>query len=103
MGFIAASGSNNSGGASASAGDFGGQTIYAGPGRETVDGEPGDTLIGGRGHDNFVFSPGFGKETIENFHPRYDVISLPASSFSNLSNVWADTYPVGSEYHHLGR
>ena len=73
----------------------GGQTIYAGPGRETVDGEPSDTLIGGRGHDNFVFSPGFGKETIENFHPRYDVISLP-SSISNLSNVWADTYQSGA-------
>ena len=42
-----------------------------------------------------MFSAGFGKETIENFHPRYDVISLP-SSISNLSNVWADTYQSGA-------
>jgi hypothetical protein len=72
------------------------QTIVAGPGPQTLYGEPGDTLIGGGGRDNFVFSPGFGNETIENFHAKHDVISVPSSSFSDFAAVWAYTYQSGA-------
>ncbi len=41
--------------------------------------------IGGPGHDNFVFAPGVGADTIVNFNPQVDTIEL--DNFANIPNV----------------
>jgi hypothetical protein len=77
-------------------GGAGDMTAVAGSGHQWLYGGPGDDLFGGRGHDNFMFAPNFGKETIENFHPKHDVISLPSSLFANFAAVEADLQSSGA-------
>jgi FecR protein len=40
--------------------------------------------VGGPGHDNFVFAPGIGADTIANFNPQADTIEL--DHFANVQN-----------------
>src|SRR6185437_10843868 len=48
-------------------------------GQQWLVGGPGDTLSGNRSTDTFMFAPGFGKETVNNFNATQDVIDLPQS------------------------
>jgi hypothetical protein len=54
-------------------------------------------LNAGQSADTFMFSPGFGKETINNFNPNQDVIDLPQSSFTSLTALHADIHPSGTD------
>jgi VCBS repeat-containing protein len=65
-------------------------------GQQWLVGGPGDTLGGGKSTDTFMFAPGFGKETINNFNPTQDVIDLPQSVFANFAAVQADMHASGS-------
>jgi VCBS repeat-containing protein len=65
-------------------------------GQQWLIGGAGDVLSGGKSADNFMFSPGFGKETINYFNPTQDVIDLPQSMFANFVAVQADMHASGS-------
>lgn len=77
-------------------GAAGGVTVIAGSGHQWLYGGPGDKLVGGTGHDNFMFAPNFGNETIDGFRPKYDVISLPSSLFANFAAIQADIQSSGA-------
>jgi serralysin len=66
-----------------------GSTLYAGNGPDLLYGAPGSTLFGGSGPDAFAFEPGFGKETINNFHTSNDVIAFNSALFSSYAAVKA--------------
>jgi Ca2+-binding RTX toxin-like protein len=64
----------------------GGDTIVAGAGDDTViGGTDNDTLTGGAGLDTFTFVAGDGDDTITDFDPAEDVISIDAVVISDLS------------------
>jgi VCBS repeat-containing protein len=65
-------------------------------GQQWLVGGPGDTLSGGKSTDTFMFAPGFGKETINNFNATHDVIDLPQSLFADFAAVQADMHVSGS-------
>jgi len=64
-----------------------GATLNAGGGPDTLYGAPGETLIGGNGPDVFAFEPGFGKDTIINFHPSNDTLQFNPALFLNYAAV----------------
>jgi Ca2+-binding RTX toxin-like protein len=58
-------------------GSAGNQIINGMSGNDTIVGGPGDTLTGGKGADTFVFTAGFGHDTITDFsHSQHDVLSF---------------------------
>jgi VCBS repeat-containing protein len=57
---------------------------------------PGDTLNAGSTADTFLFEPGFGKVTVDNFNTAQDVIDLPQSLFANFAAVQADMHASGA-------
>jgi Ca2+-binding RTX toxin-like protein len=65
-------------------------------GQQWLVGGAGDVLNGGNSTDTFMFSPDFGKETINNFNPTRDVIDLPKSIFANFAEVQADMHAFGT-------
>lgn len=65
-------------------------------GQQWLVGGPGDTLSGGKSMDTFMFAPGFGKETVNNFNVNQDVIDLPQSLFADFTAVQAHMYTSGS-------
>jgi VCBS repeat-containing protein len=78
-------------------GSAGNMMLTAGnQGHDWLVGGPGDTLSGGRSIDTFMFAPGFGKETINNFNATQDVIDLPQSMFANFAAVQADMHTSGA-------
>jgi VCBS repeat-containing protein len=77
-------------------GSAGNMNLTAGnQGHQWLVGGPGDTLSGGRSTDTFMFAPGFGKETINNFTAAQDAIDLPQSLFPNFAAVQADMHASG--------
>jgi hypothetical protein len=64
-----------------------GATLNAGGGPDTLYGAPGETLIGGNGPDVFAFEPGFGKDTIINFHSSNDTLQFNPALFLNYAAV----------------
>ena len=62
-----------------------GATLYAGSGPDILYGAPGATLVGGSGPDTFAFEPGFGNNTISNFHARNEVLQFNPSVFASYS------------------
>jgi VCBS repeat-containing protein len=64
-------------------------------GQQWLVGGPGDTLSGNKSTDTFMFAPGFGKETVNNFNATQDVIDLPQSLFANFAAVQADMHTSG--------
>lgn len=78
-------------------GSAGDMTVTAGnSGSQWLVGGPGDTLTGGNSADTFMFAPGFGNETINNFNTANDVIDLPQSEFANFAAVQADMHASGA-------
>ena len=62
-----------------------GATLYAGSGPDILYGAPGATLVGGSGPDTFAFEPGFGKNTISNFHASNEVLQFNPAVFASYS------------------
>ena len=77
----------------------GGTYIYDPPG--TVSSSPssnsGSVSIGGAGNDTFVFHPGMGAETINNFNPQADHIEL--DHFANVQNLQQLAADITSNAH----
>jgi VCBS repeat-containing protein len=77
-------------------GSAGNMTLSAGSsGTQWLVGGAGDTLNAGKSADTFLFPPNFGRETINNFDVKNDVIDLPHSEFSSFAAVQADLHSVG--------
>ena len=62
-----------------------GATLYAGSGPDILYGAPGATLVGGSGPDTFAFEPGFGENTISNFHASNEVLQFNPTVFASYS------------------
>ena len=78
-------------------GSAGNVTATAGGGAaQWLIGGPGDTLNAGSTADTFLFEPGFGKVTVNNFNAAVDVIDLPQSLFANFAAVQADMHASGA-------
>ncbi len=78
-------------------GSAGNVTATAGGGAaQWLIGGPGDTLNAGSTADTFLFEPGFGKATINNFNTALDVIDLPQNLFANFAAVQADMHASGA-------
>ena len=77
-------------------GSAGNINVNAGTGTQFLVGGPGDTLTAGNAVDTFIFAPGFGKETINNFNTAQDIIDLPQSVFANFAAVEADLHASGA-------
>jgi hypothetical protein len=77
----------------------GGTDIYDPP--STVPSSPssnsGAVSIGGTGNDTFVFHPGMGAETINNFNPQADHIEL--DHFANVQNLQQLAADITSNAH----
>jgi hypothetical protein len=80
-----------------------GTTLYAQTSHNLLQGDfkndvliagPGDTLVGGGGHNTFVFNPSFGKDTIQDFDVTKDVLAFASSLFANAtpSQVLSQTH-----------
>ena len=79
-------------------GSAGDMQVTAGSGaHQWLIGGPGDTLTGGSAADAFMFAPGFGNETIDNFNTAQDAIDLPKSLFANFAAVQADMQTSGAD------
>jgi hypothetical protein len=74
-----------------------GATLHAGNGSQTLYGAPGETMIGGSGPDTFVFEPGFGHDTVANFHTGNDVLQFNPALLANFAAAMADTKQVGAD------
>jgi large repetitive protein len=73
-----------------------GTTLHAGNGPQTLYGAPGETMIGGNGPDTFVFEPGFGQDTVADFHTNKDVLQFNPSMLINFAAAMADAKQVGA-------
>ncbi len=88
-------------------GNGGDDKLYGGGGNDTLDGGTGDDYLqGSSGHDTYVFSRGFGKDTIYNYeyqYTRYDDtirftdISLDQIDFKKYDNSNDLTIDCGSD------
>jgi len=79
-------------------GSAGNMNLTAGTqGQQWLVGGSGDVLNAGPSADTFMFSPGFGKETINNFNPNQDVIDLPQSLFPSLTALHGDIHTSGTD------
>jgi hypothetical protein len=78
-------------------GSAGDNTLSGMIGKDRLEGGAGDdTLIGGRDSDTFVFKPGFGHDTIDDFAvagsysaigPAHDVLEFDSTIFADLADV----------------
>jgi hypothetical protein len=72
-----------------------GATLNAGNGSQTLFGAPGETMIGGNGRDTFVFEPGFGRDTVANFHTNNGVLQFNPALLTNYAAAMTDAKQVG--------
>jgi beta-glucanase (GH16 family) len=61
--------------------------LVGGTGDDVLVGRGGDTLTGGGGHDTFVFHAKFGLQTVTDFDPQADVISINHTMFASFASV----------------
>jgi Ca2+-binding RTX toxin-like protein len=73
------------------AGGTGNEALYGGSGNDSLTGGAGnDTLAGGAGNDTFVFGPGFGHDTVADFHNangEQDLLQIDHSLFADFAAV----------------
>jgi hypothetical protein len=72
-----------------------GATLEAGTGPQTLYGAPGETMVGSSGPDTFAFEPGFGHDTVVNFHSGNDVLRFNPSLLANFAAAMADAKQIG--------
>lgn len=76
-------------------GGDGGDTLIGGNGADILDGGSGDdNLSGGNGPDTFVFRPGFGNDTIEDFRTtgsQRDKLQFDAGLFADDTQLFASS------------
>ena len=71
-------------------------TLTGTPGNDTlVSSAPNQTMTGNGGADNFVFNPSFGKDTITDYKPGVDTITINHTIFANAASVLAATSDDG--------
>lgn len=91
-------------------GDWRANVLDGWAGNDTLDGQGGndrvvggfgaDTMKGGLGNDTFVFGPGFGKDTIQDFAPGSsvtDVVQFDHAIFVDFASVLSHSAQVGSD------
>ena len=81
---------------------FGGKDeLWGGAGRDVLHGGAGnDWLYGGKGSDKFVFTSGFGTDSIEDFQATgraHDVVKFSKDFFSSYASVMATAHNVGAD------
>ncbi len=86
-------------------GDGGDDFIDGHAGDDELDGRGGDdalfggagddTLTGGSGDDTFIFTAGFGDDTITDFNTSDDIIEFDSSVFGSYDEVMANAYESG--------
>jgi hypothetical protein len=74
----------------------GGIQLTGGSGDDVLFGRAGDALVGGAGHDKFVFDVGFGRESVQDFDPASDTISFDHTLFSSSTDVLAHATQSGT-------
>jgi serralysin len=63
-----------------------------------IEGKQGnDTLTGGAGADDFVFSKGYGRDTITDFQNNVDDLDLRSYKFSSVSAVLSKAFQVNAD------
>lgn len=82
------------------AGGAGADTLSGGGGTDTLIGGAGnDLLTGGLGSDTFVFTPGFGADTVVDFTvtgANHDILQIDHAVFANLDTLLAATTQAGA-------
>lgn len=69
-------------------GGDGADSLYGDAGNDVINGGAGnDTLTGGLGNDTFAFDSGHGNDTITDFEPTNDKISLQQGTFSSSQDA----------------
>lgn len=97
---------NGAGGADSLSGGNGGDKLYGGAGIDQLSGENGsdtldggagnDLLTGGNGPDRFVFSAGFGNDTITDFKAQNDTIQIDHNLVGGFGDLLSHASQVGS-------
>lgn len=62
---------------------------------ELFGGSGDDTLTGGSGSDTFIFTAGFGDDTITDFDTSSDIIEIDSSIFGNYDELMANAEETG--------
>jgi hypothetical protein len=73
-----------------------GAALHAGNGPQILYGAPGETMIAGNGPDIFAFEPGFGRDTITNFHSSNQVLQFDRGLVPDFTTMIADAKQVGA-------
>ena len=75
--------------------------LWGGSGKDVLHGGAGnDWLYGGKGSDKFVFTSGFGTDSIEDFQASgraHDVVKFSKEIFSSYASVMAAAHNVGAD------
>jgi Ca2+-binding RTX toxin-like protein len=70
--------------------------IIGNEGSNIINGLAGnDLLTGGAGADTFVFAPGFGKDTVTDYHAGEDVVEIDHTIFADFSALAAQAADDG--------
>ena len=69
-------------------GASGNQILAGGKGNDVLIGGPNDILFGDKGHDSFVFNPGFGKNTVVDFRPEDHVLQFSRADFASVKDIF---------------
>lgn len=79
-------------------GGLGDDDLFGGDGNDTLNGEAGDDdLTGGLGADEFVFAAGTDSDTVNDFEPGVDTISLDGFDLTTFGDVLDAATEVGDD------
>jgi Ca2+-binding RTX toxin-like protein len=79
-------------------GGDGNDSLYGDAGSDTLNGGGGDdSLRGGAGRDTFVFSSGFGNDTLYDFTAGFDSIDLSSLNFGTYASLLSGTADVSGD------
>lgn len=80
-------------------GGLGNDALSGGSGDDRLEGGAGDdTLTGGSGNDVFVFTPGFGRDTVTDFAGGHeDVVEFASALFADFDAAMAHAAQLGSD------
>ena len=79
-------------------GGAGADSLYGDAGSDNLNGGSGDdALRGGAGRDTFVFTSGFGNDTLHDFTVGFDSIDLSSLSLGTFTDVMSNTADVSGD------